>query len=77
MKTNIFNRRAAKGKLTMITERILTSDGIWREIDAKVFGTELRIYKVRGNVSDREALAELGQIACLEHNCDRVKFSNV
>jgi len=58
----------------MITQAFTVSDGKKRTIEGKVFGDELRVYRVYGDVSDREALAEVAQEAALHFGVDKVRM---
>jgi len=56
----------------MIHDTYTDGNGIVRSIDGKVFGKELRIYRVFGDVTDREGLEEMCQEAAIRHNCESV-----
>jgi len=55
----------------------MASDGINRTIEGKVFGDELRIYRVYGDVTDIEALKETAQILALQTHTTRVTYTNI
>lgn len=57
----------------MITKTIQTN-GTNRTITAKIFKSELRIYKIYGDISRHEELEEMAQELSLEFNCETVKF---
>jgi len=61
----------------MIKKTVMASDGINRTIEGKVFGDELRIYRVYGDVTDTEALKETAQILALQTNTIKVTYTNV
>ena len=56
----------------MITKTVMASDGINRTVSGKIFGDELRVYRVYGDVTNDEALEETGQILAIEYNVSRV-----
>jgi len=59
----------------MITKTVTASDGIARTIEGKIFGDELRVYRVYGDVTDSEAIKETAQILAIEFNVQRVTIS--
>jgi hypothetical protein len=59
----------------MITKTIMASDGINRTIEGKIFGTELRVYRVYGDVTDRDALEETAQILAFDFSVDLVTLT--
>lgn len=61
----------------MIKKTVMASDGINRTIEGKVFGDELRIYRVYGDVTDTEALKETAQILALQTNTIKITYTNV
>ena len=61
----------------MITKTVTASDGVSRTVQGKIFGEQLRIYRVYGDVTNREALEEMAQILALETNTTNVLFTGV
>ena len=61
----------------MIKKTVMASDGINRTIEGKVFGDELRIYRVYGDVTETEALKETAQILALQTNTIKITYTNV
>jgi len=59
----------------MITKTIMALDGINRTIEGKIFGKELRVYRVYGDVTDRDALEETAQILAFDFSVDFVTFT--
>lgn len=59
----------------MQTHRIKTSDGVTRTVEGKEFPNEFRVYRLYGDVTNREALAELAQILALQLQVERVTLS--
>jgi hypothetical protein len=59
----------------MITKTVTDSNGVKRTIEGKVFGEQLRVYRVYGDVTDTEALKETAQILALQTNTTEVVFS--
>jgi hypothetical protein len=59
----------------MITKTVTDSNGVKRTIEGKVFGDQLRVYRVYGDVTDTEALKETAQILALQTNTTEVVFS--
>ena len=59
----------------MITKTITASDGVSRTIEGKIFGDELRVYRVHGDVTNMEAIAETAQILALELKVQHVTIS--
>ena len=59
----------------MITKTVTASDGIARTVEGKIFGDELRLYRVFGDVTNRDALEETAQILAIEFNVQRVTIS--
>lgn len=44
---------------------ITTSDGITRTIEGKQFGNEFRVYRVHGDITSHDSLADMAQdVAC-------------
>jgi len=58
----------------MITKTIETN-GVRRTITGKIFGDELRIYKIYGDVSKREDLMQMAQELAIDLNCSTVNIS--
>ena len=58
----------------MITKTIETN-GVRRTITGKIFGDELRIYKIYGDVSKREDLMQMAQELAIDLNCKTVNIS--
>lgn len=52
----------------MIEEKVMASDGNARTITYKQFGDEIRIYRVEGDITNTEALAEIAQDLCFSKN---------
>jgi len=61
----------------MITKTVTASDGVSRTVEGKIFGDQLRIYRVYGDITNREALEETAQILALETNTTNVLFTGV
>ena len=61
----------------MLKKTIVASDGINRTIEGKVFGDELRIYRVYGDITDVEALKEMAQILALQTNTTKVVYTGL
>lgn len=59
----------------MQTITTTTSDGIARTVEGKLFPNEFRVYRVHGDVTNRDALAELAQILALSLKVERVTLS--
>lgn len=58
----------------MITKVLTQSDGVARTVDYKIWPNEVRIYAVRGDVTNTEALKELAQELSLLHACEKVTY---
>lgn len=58
----------------MLIQDYTGSDGVRRVIDAKVFGKELRVYRVYGDVTNDEAILELAQEAAIQNKCEYVRM---
>lgn len=61
----------------MLKKTIMASDGINRTIEGKVFGDELRIYRVYGDITGVEALKEMAQILALQTNTTKVVYTGL
>ena len=61
----------------MITKTVTASDGVSRTVQGKIFGDQLRIYRVYGDITNRETLEETAQILALETNTTNVLFTGV
>ena len=61
----------------MLTKTVMASDGVNRTVEGKMFGRELRIYRVYGDVTDTEALKETAQILALQLNAQKVVYTNI
>lgn len=61
----------------MITKTITAGDGIKRMIEGKIFGDELRIYRVFGDITNRESLKETAQILAIENKVSKVVYTNI
>ena len=59
----------------MITKTILASECINRTIEGKIFGKELRVYRVYGDVTNRDALEETAQILAFDFSVDLVTLT--
>ena len=59
----------------MITKKVVDSNGVSRTIEGKVFGDQLRVYRMYGDVTDIEGLKETAQILALQTNTTSVVFS--
>lgn len=59
----------------MITKRVIASDGVARTLEGKIFGGQLRVYKILGDVTNREALEETAQILAIELGLQEVVFT--
>jgi len=55
----------------MITRNI-TTNGIKRTITGKLFGEELRVYKIEGDITDTEELITMAQELAIQFHCSRV-----
>lgn len=55
----------------MIT-RDITTNGIKRTVTCKLFGEELRVYRVEGDVTDKEELTTMAHELALQFNCTQV-----
>jgi hypothetical protein len=53
----------------------MDSNGVNRTIEGKIFGDQLRVYRVHGDVTDIEGLKETAQILALQTNTTEVVFS--
>ena len=56
----------------MITKTVMASDGINRTIEGKIFGDELRVYRIHGDITDAEALKETAQILAIDLKVSKV-----
>ena len=61
----------------MINKTVMDSNGNTRLLQDKIFGKQLRIYRVYGDVTDIEALKETAQILALQMNVDEVLYTNI
>jgi hypothetical protein len=61
----------------MINKTVMDSNGNTRLLQGKIFGKQLRIYRVYGDVTDIEALKETAQILALQMNVDEVLYTNI
>ena len=59
----------------MIKKTVMDSNGVSRTIEGKIFGDQLRVYRVYGDVTDIEGLKETAQILALQTNTTEVVFS--
>jgi len=59
----------------MITKTVMASDGVSRTVSCKIFGDELRVYRVYGDVTNNEAIEETAQILAIEFKVSRVLFN--
>ena len=55
----------------MITQDI-TTNGIKRTITGKLFGEELRVYRVEGDITDKEELKAMAQELAIMFDCSKV-----
>jgi hypothetical protein len=55
----------------MITKTIETN-GIKRTVTGKVFGKELRVYRVEGDITDEEEIVTMAQELAMQFNCSKV-----
>ena len=55
----------------MITCNIITN-GIQRTITGKVFGEELRVYRVEGDITDEEEIVTMAQELAMQFKCSKV-----
>jgi len=53
----------------------MDSNGVNRTIEGTVFGAQLRVYRVYGDVTDTEGLKEVAQILALETKTTEVVFA--
>ena len=61
----------------MIRKTVIDSNGVSRNIEGKIFGDQLRIYRVYGDVTDIEALKETAQILAKQMNVGEVLYTNI
>ena len=61
----------------MITKTVMASDGVNRTIEGKIFGDQLRIYRVYGDVTNLDALKETAQILALQTNVTEVLYTSI
>ena len=59
----------------MVKKTVMDSNGVNRTIEGKIFGDQLRVYRVHGDVTDIEGLKETAQILALQTNTTEVVFS--
>ena len=59
----------------MVKKTVMDSNGVSRTIEGKIFGDQLRVYRVYGDVTDTEGLKETAQILALQTNTTEVVFS--
>jgi len=59
----------------MVKKTVMDSNGVSRTIEGKIFGDQLRVYLVYGDVTDTEGLKETAQILALQTNTTEVVFS--
>lgn len=59
----------------MVKKTVMDSNGVTRTIEGKIFGDQLRVYRVYGDVTDIEGLKETAQILALQTNTTEVVFS--
>lgn len=59
----------------MVKKTVMDSNGVTRTIEGKIFGEQLRVYRVYGDVTDIEGLKETAQILALQTNTTEVVFS--
>mgnify|MGYP006893395453 CR=1 FL=1 len=59
----------------MVKKTVMDSNGVSRTIEGKIFGDQLRVYRVYGDVTDIEGLKETAQILALQTNTTEVVFS--
>jgi len=59
----------------MIKKTVMDSKGVNRTIEGKIFGDQLRVYRVYGDVTDIEGLKETALILTLQTNTTEVVFS--
>ena len=55
----------------MITANIVTN-GVLRSIDYKLWPNEVRVYTIRGDITDQEAIETMGQELAAEYNVEKV-----
>ena len=58
--------------MTAMITKDITTNGIKRTITGKLFGEELRVYRVEGDVTDKEELVTMAQELAMQFNCSRV-----
>lgn len=51
---------------------ITTGDGITRTIEGKQFGNEFRVYRVHGDITDTNSLADMAQDLAVTLGVERV-----
>ena len=61
----------------MIKRIVMASDGVNRTVECKIFGDQLRIYKVFGDVTNPDALKETAQILAIQTNVSEVVYTNI
>ena len=59
----------------MVKKTVMDSNGVSRTIEGKIFGDQLRVYRVYGDVTDIEGLKGTAQILALQTNTTEVVFS--
>lgn len=59
----------------MVKKTVMDSNGVTRTVEGKIFGDQLRVYRVYGDVTDIEGLKETAQILALQTNTTEVVFS--
>jgi hypothetical protein len=61
----------------MITRTVTASDGVSREVVGKIWDDEFRIYRIHGDITNREALVETAQILALELHVNNIVYTNI
>ena len=56
----------------MIEMTITTGDGVVRTIEGKQFGNEFRIYRVHGDITNYDSLADMAQDVAATLGVERV-----
>ena len=61
----------------VITRNVTASDGVSRKVVGKIWDDEFRIYRVHGDVTNREALEETAQILAFELRVSNIVYTNI
>lgn len=58
----------------MIYETYTANDGVKRSVEGKIFDSEFRVYRVYGDITNRQAIHEIALQISDKHGCDKVTF---